>query len=336
MVDAAGVLIEGAQDTVSGELVTSDVLALAHLATLTERARGYADEARATNTTRAYRADWRSFSRWCTDRCIVALPAAPATLALYLTDQADRLRVSTLQRHLSGIVHAHRQAGHGSPFDDARVREVWRGIRRAKGTAQVGKAAVLTADLRAMLATLPDTLAGRRDRALLLVGFAGAFRRSELVALDVQDLQSTAEGLIVAICRSKTDQEGEGQTVGIPRGRRIETCPVEAFTTWLVAAGIETGPIFRPIDRHGRILARRLSDRGVARIVQRGALAAGLDPTRYAGHSLRAGLATSAAMAGAEERAIMAQTRHKSVVVARRYIRDGSLFRGNAAATAGL
>jgi integrase len=181
-----------------------------------------------------------------------------------------------------------------------------------------------------------DTAIGARDRALLLLGFAGAFRRSELVALDIDDVQITREGMIVTIRRSKTDQEGAGQKVGIPRGRHPGTCPVKALAAWLGLAGIEAGAIFRPITRHGLIQPGRLTDRSVARIVQRTAEAAGLDPSQFAGHSLRAGLATSAAMAGAEERDIMRQTRHKSVVVARRYIRDGSLFRNNAAGTVGL
>lgn len=187
-----------------------------------------------------------------------------------------------------------------------------------------------------MLSVLPRSPLGIRDRAFLLLGFAGAFRRSELVDLDVIDIVVNPDGVIATIRRSKTDQEGASQKVGIPYGRRPDTCPVLALTAWLELAGITSGPIFRPITRHGAILPARLSDRSVARIVQRSTEAAGLDPTQFAGHSLRAGLATSAAMAGAEERDIMRQTRHRSVAVARRYIRDGSLFRNNAAATVGL
>jgi integrase len=311
-------------------------LTLVSLDVLGAQARVYVDEAHAANTRRAYRADWAAFTAWCAEHGLEPLPAAPTTLALYLTDQADVLKVSTLQRRLAGIGQAHRLAGHASPLDDARVRTVWRGIRRAKGTAQAGKAALLVADVRAMVAVLPDSLSGARDRALLLLGFVGAFRRAELVALDVADIQLVADGAIVTIRRSKTDQEGEGQKVGIPRGRHAETCPVDALTAWLEWSGIEAGPIFRPIDRYVRIRDQRLTDHAVARIVKRAAAAADLDPERFAGHSLRAGLATSAAIAGVEERQIMAQTRHRSVTVARRYIRDGSLFRGNAAAAVGL
>lgn len=307
----------------------------ATLDALAEEARGYLDAARSDSTRRAYRADWRHFSDWCAANALEALPAAGSTLALYLTAHAGTLKTSTLERRLVAIAQAHRAAGHTSPTTDAGVQSVRRGIRRKVGTAQIGKAALLTDDIKAMLAALPDTTAGIRDRALLLVGFAGAFRRSELVALDVTDVEITRDGAIVTVRRSKTDQEGAGRRVGIPRGRHTATCPVRALSAWLEQLDRD-GPIFRAVDKQHRIRSTRLSGYDVARIVKRTAERAGLDPTRYAGHSLRAGLATSAAAAGVEERAIMAQTGHKSVTVARRYIRDGALFRGNAAAAVGL
>jgi len=188
-----------------------------------------------------------------------------------------------------------------------------------------------------MVETLsPTSLIGVRDRALLLVGFAGAFRRSELVSLDVADVAFGADGLIVQLRRSKTDQEGEGRKVGLPFGSNPLTCPVRAVRAWLDVAVIVRGPIFRPVDRHGNVAGTQLTDQSVALVVKRCAKAAGLDPRRYAGHSLRSGLATAAAMADVSERAIMAQTGHKSLPMVRRYIRDGSLFRRNAAAAVGL
>jgi integrase len=186
-----------------------------------------------------------------------------------------------------------------------------------------------------MVETLQESLIGARDRALLLVGFAGAFRRSELVALDVRDVAFTTEGLMITLRRSKTDQEGQGRSVGLPYGSRLETCPVRSLRAWLALSEITSGPLFRPINRHGTMAEGRLSDRAVALVVKRTAKAAGLDPAKYAGHSLRAGLATSAAAAGVSERAIMNQTGHKSAATVRKYIREGSLFRENAAA-AGL
>ncbi len=300
-----------------------------------EQAEAYARGAKAASTQRAYHNDWRDFEAWCAAHDVVALPATPETVTLYLASRATVYKTATLARRLVAISRAHQLAGHPSPTKDAGVRTVAAGIRRAKGTAQEGKAPAVTRDLRAMVAALPPTLLGRRDRALLLVGFAGAFRRGELVALDVADVTETPEGLVVRLRRSKTDQEGAGRTVGIPYGSHPASCPVRALTAWLAAAGVAEGALFRGVDRHGRLLGR-LSDKGVARVVQRAAAAAGLDPTRYAGHSLRAGLATAAAQGGAPERAIMAQTGHKSVSMVRRYIRDGELFTDNAAAYTGL
>lgn len=304
---------------------------------LARQARDYAARSRAPNTKRAYQNDWRDFTSWCEEQGLQPLPATPQTIALYLTARAETHRVSTLQRRLSAISQAHKAAGYPPVSTrEEPLHSVWMGIKREKGTAQQGKAPVVTEELRAMVTTLPDTLLGIRDRALLLLGFAGAFRRSELVSLDVDDLNMTRDGLIVTLRRSKTDQEGQGQKIGIPYGSNPTTCPVRALQAWLEASGITEGPLFRSIDRHGNLQPGRLSDKAVALVVKRRAEAVGLDPSKYSGHSLRAGLATSAAAAGASERAIMNQTRHRSVMMVRRYIRDGSLFRENAAAMVGL
>jgi len=253
------------------------------------------------------------------------------------------LKASTLQRRLSAISQAHQVAGLETPTRNAMVMLVWAGIRRTHGSAQEGKAPALVEDLRTMVAAMAPRRRGQpwqllelRDRALLLLGFAGAFRRSELVALDVEDLAFSRAGLAVHLRRSKTDQEGEGRRIGIPRGQQPETCPVAALQAYLKAADIETGAVFRGTN-HGRIQQSRLSDQSVALVVKRRAEAVGLDPEQLAGHSLRAGLATSAAAAGASERSIMAQTGHRSVTMVRRYIREGELFHpGNAASVAGL
>jgi site-specific recombinase XerD len=305
-------------------------------AALSDEARDYVRASKAPATLRAYRADWADFSYWCEARGLQARPAAPETVAGYLTDLARVAKPATLQRRLSAISQAHQAAGHETPTRTAVVRATHAGIRRTKGTAPAGKAPALTQDVRRMVEGLPDTLAGRRDRALVLVGFAGAFRRSELVGLDASDVSEVAEGLAVTIRRSKTDQEGEGRKVGIPYGSHPETCPVRAVRAWLEVSEISSGPLFRPIDRHGNLKEARLSDRAVALVVKRRAQAAGLDPDNFAGHSLRAGLATAAAAAGVPERAIMAQTGHKSLPILRRYIREGSIFRDNAAAYVGL
>jgi len=306
------------------------------LAALTDRLREYVSRSKAANTVRAYASDWRDFAGWCSARGLDALPARPETVALYLTEQADRIRVSSLNRRLSAIAQAHQLAGLESPAADSRVRIVMGGIRRVKGAAQRGKRPILLDDLRHMVERLPDTPAGTRDRALLLVGFAGAFRRSELVALDIDDLAFGRDGLTVTIRRSKTDQEGQGRRIGIPHGSHPATCPVRALQAWLARLEAEAGPVFRAVDRHGRIAPQRLSDRAVALIVKRAAADAGIAVEEVAGHSLRAGLATAAAAAGVSERAIMAQTGHRSLPTVRRYIREGSLFLENAAGKIGL
>jgi len=187
-----------------------------------------------------------------------------------------------------------------------------------------------------MVEALPDDLPGLRDKAILLIGFAGAFRRSEIVGLLVRDVQISDAGLIITLRRSKTDQEGASFIKGIPIGTSDATCPKCTLESWLQLAGITSGPIFRPIGRWGHVGTRALSSLGVARAVKRARTAIDVDTENYSGHSLRAGLVTAAAMAGVSERVIMQQTGHKNTAMLRRYIREGSLFRENAASAVGL
>jgi len=195
---------------------------------------------------------------------------------------------------------------------------------------------VTVPELRTMVKGLGIDPAGCRDRALLLLGFAGALRRSELVGLDVADVTEGTDGLTVRLRRSKTDQEGAGRTVGIPYGSNPATCPVRAWRAWLEVSGVAEGAAFRPVDRHGHIGGTRLSAQAVALVLKRHAARAGIDPGEVAAHSLRAGLATSAAAAGVPERVIAEQTGHRGTAMLRRYIREGSLFRENAASAVGL
>lgn len=308
----------------------------ARLEEIGQEATRYLEQSRAANTRRAYRADWADFSAWCDRHRRMSMPAAPDTVAYYLADRSQQLKTSTLERRLATIAEAHRAAGHDSPTKAAQVKLVWAGIRREKGIAESHVKPVLTRHVRAMVSRLPDSLLGIRDRALILIGFAGAMRRSELVGLDVTDLAIADEGLVVHIRKSKTDQLGAGRKVGIPHGEHPDTCPVKAVQAWLDHSGIDEGPLFRSVNRHGHVMPTRLSDRAVAEVVKRSLLAAGKSARRYAGHSLRAGLITQAATAGVSERSIQDQSGHKSLAVMRRYIRDGSLFRENAAAKVGL
>ena len=321
----------------AGVLDTAAAASSTALATELTSALGYAGAARAPATVRAYRADMRTWEAWCAERSVSALPADPAAVAAYLAWLADAGRkVSTIERALVAISQAHRTRGLVSPRAHEAVRSVLKGIRRRVGTAPRQKAALSTEHLRAMVSTLPPGCRGSRDRALLVLGFAGAFRRAELVALDVNDLAFGTEGLVVLVRRSKTDQEAEGRSVGIPYGGRPETCPVRTTRAWLDAAHITEGAVFRRVIGRGRVADARLSGRAVACLVQRVGGAAGLDPATLAGHSLRAGLATAAARAGKGERAIMAQTGHRSVTMVRRYIRCADLFSDNAAGGIGL
>lgn len=302
-----------------------------------EAAHEYAKHSKTTNTRRGYSSDWNIFCSFCETHGLTPLPAAPEVVALFLTSEAKKGRKSsTLQRRISSISQAHQVAGLESPTKTMAVDSVWAGIRKKHGTAQQGVMPALIDDIRAMVDTLPDSLLGIRDRALLLVGFASAVRRSELVSFDVPDVEETRDGLVLTLRKSKTDQEGEGRKIGIPYGSYADTCPVRAYREWIEASRIVSGPIFRSVDRHGNLKSKRLSDKTVALVVKRCAEAANLDPKKYAGHSLRSGLATAAAIAGKSERAIMEQTGHKSVNMVRRYIRDGNLFRENAAASIGL
>jgi integrase len=210
------------------------------------------------------------------------------------------------------------------------VRATLRGIKRTRGCAQRQAKALLRDDLLLVLDAMGDGPKDMRDRALLLIGFAGALRRSELVALDVGDMEHVHQGIVITLRRSKTDQDGQGRKIGIPFGRR-RWCPVAALDAWLAVLRIVAGPIFRPIDRHGHVQKARLSGEAVSLVVQERVAAAGLDPRPYSGHSLRAGFATSAAQAGVLTSRIRAQTRHASDAMLARYVREGELFIENAA-----
>ncbi|MFC7738582.1 tyrosine-type recombinase/integrase [Roseomonas sp. GCM10028921] len=297
-----------------------------------------AREATSVNTRRAYRAAWADFTAWYEANGREALPAAPETVGTYLAARASSLRAATLALRLVAIGQAHRLAGHRMDAGHPAIRKTLQGIRAVHGSAPRKKDAAVAAVIRDMadvLAKRPG-LRAMRDRALLLVGFAAALRRSELVAFDVQDLAFVSEGLVVTIRRGRTDQEGRGVEIGIPFGISERTCPVLALRTWLYKAAIQEGAVFRSVNRHDRLGTARLSDRDVARVVKACVEAAGYDPTAFAGHSLRSGFITSAARAGVAERAIQNQSRHKSLPVLRGYIRRGSLFVDNAAARVGL
>jgi integrase len=303
-----------------------------NLARLRQRAQAFATNSKSENTRKAYRQHWARFEEWCRDHDMIPLPASPITVASFITHLAETgIRPSSIGLVLTSISQAHQLSAHDNPTRSPIVRECQQGIRRQVGTAPAQKAPIVVEHLRRIVNTLDDELVAIRDRALVLVGFAGAFRRSELVALDIRDIEERPEGLKIRIRSSKTDQEGAGRSVGIPFGGDPTLCPIRALRRWLQQSRIETGPIFRAVDCHGRVSQGALTGRSVARIIKRLVQAGGYNPQIFSGHSLRAGLATAAAAAGKSERAIMGTTGHRSERMVRRYVREGSLFRDNAA-----
>jgi site-specific recombinase XerD len=293
-------------------------------APLIERAKAFARSSKSTATITAYKSDFRDFEGFCYSQGLESLPAEPQTVAVYLAARAGELKPSTLSRRLVAIKAAHKLSGHDFDSQHPAIRETLTGIKRTLGTARNERAPLLTKDLRRAVEAEPSM----RNRAILLLGFAAALRRSEIVALDVGDLEFTDDGVVVSLRFRKTDQEGEGTKIGVPYGSNPMTCPVRTLKAYM--DDMETGPLF--VNRWGD----RLSGRWVWMLVKNAVERIGMDPTQFGGHSLRAGLATSAAKAGASERSIMKQTGHKSLPMVRRYIRDGQLFTENAAAMAGL
>lgn len=318
----------------------------------------YQRASKATSTVRAYMGDARVFEGWCRQYGFRSLPASPDAVAAFLVHEAEAGRaVSTIGRRCAAISYAHKLAGQADPTDDEAVRSAMKGIRRTVGTAPGRKAAATADVLTAMMMHVPaSTLTGKRDKALLALGFAGAFRRSELVALDVADLREDAEGLRVMVRRSKTDQEGRGIEKAIPHGRFIR--PVALVRDWLDSTGITEGPVFRPVSRSGRVrgilrksedeadegiltgserpgevgigksdIAHRLTTQAVADIIKRYALAAGLDASTFGAHSLRAGYITTAAERGADLARIMDQSGHRDPRTVLGYIRRANAFK---------
>ncbi|MBB4610529.1 MULTISPECIES: site-specific integrase [Sphingomonas] len=298
--------------------------------------------ASADATLRAYRSDWRLFTTWCDTRGYASLPASPIVTAAFLSELARDgsahsngrpLSKSSIGRRLAAIVFAHRAAELEPPTVQAgaaALDRVMRGIRNAKRSDRPAKKRPADSDvLRDMVRHITgSTLIDYRDRALLSIGMMGAFRRSELVAIDVADVADDPRGLLVTIPFSKGDQEGRGQTVAVLDGRRME--PVRHYRAWLEAAGITDGPVFRRLTPHGRLTDKPLSPQTVALVVKARAAAAGYDPALFSGHSLRAGFLTEAGRHGANLFKMKEHSRHKSLEMLSEYVRDQEAFRNHA------
>jgi site-specific recombinase XerD len=299
----------------------------------TERADAYARAARADNTQRAYMADWVIFTAWCEARGESALPTTAEVVRRFVAAEADAGKSpSTIERRVAAIGHFHRADNYVAPTAQpgaGKLRETLAGIRASKGSKKKRKAAADANVLEAMLAAFPgDGLRAVRDRAVLSIGMAAALRRSELVALTVDDIAIVAEGLRITIARSKTDQEQEGVEVAVPEGNRLQ--PKARLLDWMAAAAHSDGPLFRRLTRQGALTDDPMSDRAVARLVQAAARKAGLDERQFGGHSLRAGFLTESASRGATIFKMQEVSRHKTVQILSEYVRSAELFKDHA------
>ena len=291
-------------------------------------ARAYARDALAPETLRAYATDWAHFTAWCHAAGCAPLPAEPAAVAAYLAAQAPLYGRSALERRLAAIGHAHRLRGLDWSAGHPAIRTTLRGIFRTHRSRRRQAAALTSTELKKFVAACGGDLAGLRDRALLLLGFSGALRRSELVAVEREHLRFTEVGLRLQIPTSKTDQEGRGVELGITRGKRPETCPVRALEAWLAASDCRYGPVFRKIDRWGTIEHRALGGDAVRDILLKRAAAARITVDggeRLSPHGLRAGFVTEAYMAGARDEQVMDHTRHRDLKTMRGYVRRAKL-----------
>jgi site-specific recombinase XerD len=285
----------------------------------------YAQNNKAASTRRAYGADWRHFQTWCETVSLSPLPATPESIAAYLGAMASAgAKAKTIERRCTAIRHFHQLAGADNPAAHPGVKATMDGIRRTIGTAPKKKAALTAQLIARAIKKIPKDLTGLRDRALLLLGFAAALRRSELVAIDIMDLALHPKGLVVTLRRSKTDQAGAGVIKAVPHGHKLKA--VAAVEAWIAASKITEGPLFRGV-RGDRVKQSRLSDKQVARIVKRRAAAIGLDPTSVAGHSLRSGFITSAADAGAELATIAKHAGHAKIDTTLGYVQVVDAFR---------
>lgn len=303
---------------------------------LSKRAKRRMEKIKADNTLRAYGADWNDFAKWCRFNNETALPAEPETVVNYINDLADYdVKANTISRRITAISENHIAAGYTgikNPAKDNLVHVAMTAIRREKGTFQKSKAPVLIETLYLFADCFPENdLAALRDKALIFLGFAGAFRRSELVGIYYEDLTFTPQGLVIFIPKSKADQLGRGSTIAIPYAPDKKICAVHAVEEWLAAANITSGPIFRSFTSNHKLRknGNALSDKAVALIVKKYAALAGFDPAKFAGHSLRRGFATSAAQHDVSVLSIMRQTRHRSEKMVHRYIEQGDIFKEN-------
>ncbi len=308
--------------------LTSD-LKLLHEATLSNL-----KNSKANNTLRAYKSDFKDFGAFCARNGLNSLPTEPKIVSLYLTHLSKNSKISTLKRRLVSISMVHKMKGHYLDTKHPIIVENLMGIRRVKGSIQKGKKPLLINYLKLLIDTINEQkieeIKKLRDKSLILIGFGGGFRRTELISIDHEDLEFVPEGLKITVRRSKTDQFGEGMIKGLPYFTTENYCPVKNLNKWLEIAKIKSGPIFRRFSKGLSLTDKRLSDQSVVLLIKEYLSLAGIENKNFAGHSLRSGFATVAAESGADERSIMAMTGHKTTQMVRRYIREANIFKNNA------
>jgi site-specific recombinase XerD len=290
---------------------------------------------KAKNTVRAYKSDFNDFGLFCAKNGFKSLPSEPKIVSLYLTHlSTNEVKISTIKRRLVSIGVIHKLKGHYLDTKHPMIIENILGIKRRKGSIQIGKKPLLINNLKLIIDVIDknnyEDLKKLRDRSIILMGFSGGFRRNEIVSLDCDDLDFVAEGLKINLKRSKTDQFGEGSVKGLPYFDNTQYCPVLSLKNWIEASKISSGPLFRRFSKGSKLTENRLTDQTVALLIKKYLKLAGIDNKNYSGHSLRSGFATAAAESGANERNIMAMTGHKSTEMVRRYIKEANLFKNNA------
>ncbi len=289
---------------------------------------------KANNTLRAYKSDFKDFGGFCAKHGFDSLPTEPKIVALYLTNLSKTSKISTLRRRLVSISMVHKLKGHYLDTKHPIIIENLMGIKRLMGSFQKGKKPLLINHLKLIVDVINqqkfDEIKKARDKSIILIGFGGGFRRTELISIDHEDLEFVSEGLKITLRRSKTDQFGEGMIKGLPYFTNENYCPVINLRKWLELSNIKSGPIFRRFTKGSSLTSNRLTDQTVVLLIKSYLNLAGIENSNYSGHSLRSGFATVAAESGADERSIMAMTGHKTTQMVRRYIKEANIFKNNA------
>ncbi len=289
---------------------------------------------KANNTLRAYKCDFKDFGAFCVKHGFNSMPTEPKIVSLYLTHLSSNSKISTLRRRLVSIGVVHKLKGHYLDTKHPVIIENLMGIKRKKGSIQTGKKPILINHLKQIINVIDEQKIEKikklRNRTLILIGFGGGFRRTELISIDYEDLDFVEEGVKITLRRSKTDQFGEGLIKGLPYFSNEKYCPVTSLKNWINLSKIKTGPVFRRFAKGPTLTANRLTDQSVVLIIKDCLKLAGIENQNFSGHSLRSGFATVAAESGADERSIMAMTGHKTTQMVRRYIKEANIFKNNA------